>query len=106
MEKNYNIQNKVDDALNALETINEVPISRDFSSRVLERISIEKKTSGKTIGWFSPELQWAAMIVVLLVNALVIYYTLNTNAMDVGVSGIEQFAKDYQFYSESSSILN
>lgn len=106
MEKKYNIQDKVEDTLNVLDTINEVPVSKDFSRRVLQQITLEKETPVRTISWFSPELQWAAMIVVLLVNAVVIYYTLDTNSMDGSVTGIEQFAKDYQFYSESSSILN
>lgn len=106
MRKDYNIQDKIDNAINVLETIKEVKVSTDFSAKVLDSIECEKNTQEKSTSWFTPQLQLAAMIVILLVNAIVIYHTLNTNSMENNVSGIEQFAKDYSIYSESTNILN
>jgi len=106
MRKEYNIQDKIDDTLNVLETMKEVKVSTDFSAKVLDSIAYEKNTQEKPTFWLTPQLQLAAMIVVLLVNAIVIYHTLNTNSVENNVSGIEQFAKDYNIYSESTNILN
>lgn len=105
MEKNYNFKNKIEDTFEVLGSIEEVKVSADFSSRVLSSLEQEKNKS-KQITWLTPQLQLAAMIVVLLVNAIVIYHTLNTNTMDNDVSDIEQFAKDYNIYSDSTDILN
>ncbi len=105
MEKNYNIQNKIEDTFKVLDSIEEVKVSADFSSKVLGKLE-QAKMDKKQVAWFTPQLQLAAMIVVLLVNAIVIYHTLNTNTMESSVSDIEQFAKDYNFYSDSTDILN
>lgn len=106
MEKNYNIQDKIEDTFQVLESIKQVEVSANFSSKVLTSLEDEKQEQKKQIAWVGPQLQLAAMIVVLLVNALVIYYTLNTNDIENNVSDIEQFAKDYNIYSESNDILN
>ena len=106
MRKKYNIQDKIDDTINVFDTIEEVKLDSGFSAKVLDRIENEKNSKEKSIPWLTPQLQLAAMIVVLLVNAIVIYHTLNTNTMENNVSGIEQFAKDYNIYSDSNEILN
>lgn len=106
MGKNYNIQDKIEDTFKVLDSIQEVAVSSDFSSKVLNTLNQEKNKENTTVSWLTPQLQLAAMIVVLLVNAIVIYHTLNTNAIENNVYEIEQFAKDYNIYSESTDILN
>ncbi|MDT7833158.1 hypothetical protein RQM59_12245 [Flavobacteriaceae bacterium S356] len=106
MRKKYNIQDKIEDTIHVLDTIQEVKPSTGFSAKVLDLIENEKNSKEKSIPWFTAQLQLAAMIVILLVNAIVIYHTLNTNTIENNVSGIEQFAKDYNIYSDSNEILN
>lgn len=107
MKQNDHIQDKIDSTFNVLDAIEEVSVSKDFSSRVLQKITGENMHS-ETVSssWFTPQLQFAAMFIVLIMNTSVIYYALNTSNPNENVSGIEQFAKDYNINSESSISLN
>ncbi|MFY0604827.1 MAG: hypothetical protein JXQ93_12885 [Flavobacteriaceae bacterium] len=106
MKKNTTIQDKIDQTFNVLDAIKEVPLREDFSDIVLSKLNTENDKKGKINTWMTPQLQFAAMIIVLLVNASVIYYAFKTSDSNENVSGIERFAKEYLINSESSISLN
>jgi hypothetical protein len=105
-EKNH-IQEKVDRTFKVLDTIEEVAVSTNFSSKVLAKLKEEDQRVEEKSTWFTPQLQFAAMIIVLILNATVVYYTISSseNASE-SVSGIEQFAKEYHINSEATFSLN
>jgi hypothetical protein len=106
MKTNNNIQDKIDSAFDALNTIEKVSVSTDFSSKVFDKLASEHIEVEKNTTWFTPQLQFAAMIVVLLINASVIYYAFNTSEITENTSEIEQFAKEYHINSETTISLN
>lgn len=105
METNKTTTQKVDEVLSSLDNLEEVKISPFFKQSVLNKIELEKEKSVIQFSWFSPQLQLAAVCIVLLLNAIVMFYTF-TNNSSVSENSIETFAQEYHLQSSSDSILN
>ena len=79
-----------------------VKISTSFKQRVFNKIAVTKKE--KTVfTWFTPQLQVAAMVVILLVNASAIVYTFSTEKQ---TSEVDAFAQEYNFNSENTFTIH
>ena len=93
---------KGEDTFEVLDKINEVKISTSFKQRVFNKIAVTKKE--KTVfTWFTPQLQVAAMVVILLVNASAIVYTFSTEKQ---TSEVDAFAQEYNFNSENTFTIH
>ena len=92
--------NKVEDTaeqtLASLNQINEVIISDTFKNEVLSKIN---GTEPEIIfyNWFTPQLQLAVMLVVLLVNTVAVYQLFS--AQDN--TALENFVEQYELNSGS-----
>lgn len=102
MKTDKNIVAKVEDTYEVLDKINEVKISASFKQNVIHKIEETKKVK-TSFTWFTPQLQLAAMVVILLVNVSAIIYTFSTEEQ---TSAIDVFAQAYNFDSEDTFTLN
>ena len=85
------IDKKVDKAFELLDKINEVKVSPSFKKSTLDK-ALRYKEREIEISWFTPKLQLAAMVVVLVVNVSVISYTFWSSP---SVTNVGSFAQDY-----------
>lgn len=97
MDSNKDIEKKVEELLAKTVPTNEVPISPIFKDKTLDALFAEKEERGIITGWFTPKLQLAALIVILLANSYVLY-TINQSNYN---QQLEQFAESYQLSSDS-----
>ena len=90
------------DSVTDIETVNTTPF---FKDRVLSRL-VQKKENNKTLVypiWFGPQLQWAVLLVFMLLNLGVLYYYANSNQEQE----LQSFAQTYGLSSsQDDSILN
>mgnify|MGYP000271227423 CR=1 FL=1 len=105
-----NTQNKKsieeNNTLDILDEIQEVKVSPFFKNKVLNHIREQKEEKVILLGWFRPQLQIAAVILVLVMNALTLYYSLNLQDNTQELSGFEAFVQDYSIESTSDIYLN
>lgn len=102
MKRSKDIPIEVEDTFEVLKQIREVKVSASFQQNVLN--SIEKIAQEKiTFTWFTPQLQLAAMLLVLLVNTSVIVYTFSVEKQ---ASEIDNFAQEYSFNTTDTLTLN
>lgn len=97
MESNKDIEKKVEQLLAQAGQENEVPVSPFFKDKTLDILFAEKEETPIISGWFTPKLQLAALIVILLANSYVLY-TMNQNNYN---QQLEQFAESYQLSNDS-----
>ena len=90
------VEDKIEEAFSSLDKINEVKVSSTFKSRVLEEIQ-QAKEQKETYSWFTPKLQIAAMIIVLLVNTIAIAHLFS----DRDTTSFENFVEQYDLNSNS-----
>ncbi|MDO5977741.1 hypothetical protein [Flavivirga spongiicola] len=91
MEINKNIKNKVDDTLNAMDGTEAVKISPFFKDRTMQKLFVEKGEEPLIWSWFSPRLQLAALVCVIVLNVLA-FVQLNSNEYD---NNINEFTETY-----------
>ena len=100
MNKKENIAKQVDEILKMSSKINEVKLSLDFKEKVMQQLFDEKKEK-QLFSWFTPKLQFATLVVFILINSTVLFYNAQTN-YDAKVNS---FAETYNL-SKKESILN
>ncbi|WP_299061404.1 hypothetical protein [uncultured Polaribacter sp.] len=104
MENKEHIKNKVKDTFNVLESINKVEVNPFLKHKILQKLNnVEEKK--KEINWFTPKLQLAAFVIVLLMNAIAIYYVFSSTEVTI-TSDINSFAQEYSLQETSNSLLN
>ncbi|MFT4575841.1 MAG: hypothetical protein ACI9SI_000753 [Polaribacter sp.] len=107
MKNKEYINQQVDDTLGVLNTIEKVDVPPFFRHKVLQKLKAEREVKQSVFNWFTPQLQYATLCVVLLLNFGTIFYAFNTSQKTgTTSSGIELFAQEYSLQSESNSILN
>ena len=92
--------------LNILDEIQEVKVSPFLKNQVLNKIREQKEDKVPLLGWMSPQLQLAAILVILMVNATAIFYTLDEQNSNQELSGFEAFVEDYSLDSGNNISLN
>lgn len=91
--------------LDILDEIQEVKVSPFFKNKVLNQIREQKEEKVPLFTWFTPQLQFATLAIVLCINALTIYYTMNAEIpVQEELSGIEAFVEDYSLDSSTITL--
>lgn len=104
MENKELIKKKVEDTFNVLEDINKVEVNPFLKHKILQKLNNVEEKKG-VINWFTPQLQLAAFVIVLLMNASAIYYAFNSTEVTT-TSDINSFAQEYSLQETSNSLLN
>lgn len=105
MKLKENTDKYVEDAFEALETIEEVNVNHFFKHKVLQQLKNQKVEQPKFLRWFTPQLQLAALGLVLLLNASALFYAYSLQDYST-TNSLENFAQEYALQSETTSILN
>lgn len=93
--------------LDILDAIQEVQVSPFFKNKVLNKIEQQKEAKESIFSWFSPQLQFASLALVICINVTTIYFSIsNTQDSQEQVSGIESFVQEYQLDSDTSISIN
>lgn len=96
MENKTEINQNIKAAFNSLKQIQKVPVSGNFTSSVLDKIKLKEDKTLYVTRWFSPQLQIAAISLILLLNLGAIIYSVNTtDVKNINSSDIELFAREY-----------
>jgi|TARA_B110000977_G_scaffold58820_1_gene79919 hypothetical protein len=105
MKKKEYLDRQVDATFKVLEAIEKVPVNHFFKHKVLQKIQAEQHLKQPIITWFTPQFQLVTLVVVLVLNASVIFYSFS-NVKETSVTNIMAFAQEYSLQSRDSFILN
>lgn len=105
MKKKEYLDRQVDATFKVLEAIEKVPVNHFFKHKVLQKIQAEQHLKQPIITWFTPQFQLVTLVVVLVLNASVIFYSFS-NVKEISVTNIMAFAQEYSLQSRDSFILN
>lgn len=101
--KDSGINKKVNTTLNVVDTIQEVKVSPFLKDRILNNINTEVEETQNVWSWFTPKLQIAMLIVVILLNV----YAYKVLTSDNYNTTVEEFVDTYDFGEETyTSIFN
>lgn len=99
-----NIHKEVENAFAAISFLKKGEMNPFFKHKVLQRVANEKEETHPPFSWYKPQLQWATLSIILLLNVgAVLYASSNTNVSLT--SDIELFAQEYSLQSSSNAIL-
>lgn len=104
MERQKDIQKKIDQVLNAVPIGTDINVSPFFKDKTMQRLFIEK-TEKRSAFWFlfSPQLQLATLACVIVLNVL----TLTKLKESAYNENISQFAESYGLSTTTeTSLLN
>ncbi|QXP59580.1 hypothetical protein [Olleya sp. HaHaR_3_96] len=101
MKTNTNMQDKIDQTLNASENINAVTVSPFFKDKTMQRLFTQKEVVSKTWSWFTPQLQLATLVCVVVLNVYAIQQIKSTKYNEA----ISSFASDYGLNSDTDGSL-
>lgn len=103
MMSNTEIDNKVNATIDSIDSIEEVQVSPFLKDRILHQLDAEEELSTPIFSWFTPQLQLAALCVVILLNVYA-YTILSSQEYETKV---EEFVDTYDFGDETyTSIFN
>ncbi len=104
MKTPKDIEKNIEATFDVLSTIEEVNVSPFFKDKTMQRLFSEKEeTAATSFGWFTPKLQLATFVCVLLINVFGIYQMTKTEYDE----NISQFATMYELgEGESQSLFN
>jgi hypothetical protein len=103
MKTNKNIQHKIDDTFDSINKIKEVETPPFFKEKMMKRMFAEEKEEQNVFSWFSPKLQFATLVCVIVLN-ITAYTQLQTNSYN---DNVNSFATSYGLQSDSeNSIFN
>ena len=103
METNKNIQHKIERTLEVMDTIETVNVSPFFKGKTMNRLFAEKEEQQTVWSWFTPKLQLATLVCIIVLN-IVASTKLKETKYDENVS---QFAETYGLSTNTTtSLLN
>lgn len=104
MKTNSDMNKKIHDILDSAESIGEVKVSPFFKEKLMHRIrNASEEVQDATWFWFTPKLQLATLVCVVILNVLA-FSNLDETSYDENVSN---FAESYGLStSTESSLLN
>ena len=105
METNKNIQNKIENAFNAMDAIESVNVSPFFKDKTMNVLFAEKEEKQTVWNWFTPKLQLATLACVVVLNVVAFSKLEDSTSYDENLS---EFAESYGLSTsdEEASILN
>ena len=102
MKINKDIQKKIEETFDVVDTIKQVQVSPFLKEKTMQRMFVEKEERQIVWSWFTPKLQIATIVVVVVLNILAFtQLDLNTISEDT----IEDFAETYELSNEDESTL-
>lgn len=105
MKSKEYINQQVDATFKTLDAIEEVKVNHFFKHKVLQQLENEKEEKISILNRFTPKLQLATLVIVLLINTSAVLYAFSSQEQ-ISETSIENFAQEYSLQSESNSILN
>jgi hypothetical protein len=103
MTSNFEINKKVQETLDSIESIEEVQVSPFFKENVMHQIrNAPEDIQEVTWSWFTPKLQLATLVFVVVLNVMA-FSNLHEATYD---ANINNFAESYGLSSTETSILN
>jgi len=105
MDTDRNIQNKINDTLNTMESIENVNVSPFFKDKTMQRLFAEKEVEQTGWAWFSPKLQLTTLVCVVVLNIIAFTKLEESSTYDESVSAL---AESYGLSSsdDDTSLLN
>ncbi|MDO7170669.1 hypothetical protein [Mariniflexile sp. AS56] len=91
MDKNTDMRNKIDEAFDAFDAIQEVKVSPFFKDKTMNRLFAEKEVQQTTWSWFTPQLQLATLLCFIVLNVFA-FRQYNSNTYN---SNVTEFAESY-----------
>ncbi len=103
MKTNKDIQNKIDSTMSAIDTIEEVKVSPFFKDKTMQRLFAEKEDKQIAWSWFTPKVQLAILVCVVILNVIAFTRLKEASYSD----NVNQFAESYGLStSTETSLLN
>lgn len=99
--KNKTIFEQIEDTFEVLNSIEKTTVSPFFKQNVLNKMFLKEEKITVVRQWFTPKLQLVAIALVLLINAVSLFYVFNQNDSNT----IDNFAKEYSL-SSTNTFLN
>lgn len=106
MKNKTPINKQVEDTFKALDSIEKVQVNHFFKHKVLQKLKAEKDVKQTIFSWFTPQLQFASLALIVLLNASAIFYSYNSVDLTSSESALKTFAQEYSLQSIDNSILN
>ena len=101
MKTNINIQDKIDSTLNTADTIESVNISPFFKDRTLQHLFAEKEEEQTIWSWFTPKLQFATLVGIVVLNLLAYSQSNSATYEDT----VNDFADTYELSPNEEPLL-
>ena len=102
MKTNVEMNKKVNDTFDAIESIQEVKVSPFFKENVMHQIrSASEEIQDSTWSWFTPKLQLATLVCVVILNIMA-FNNLKETTYDESLSN---FAESYGLSTNTESTL-
>jgi hypothetical protein len=92
MKTNKHIQHKIDSTINVTNNFEDVRISPFFKDKIMQRLYAEKEEPYSIWSWFTPKLQLAAIVGIVVLNVLA-FSQLDANTTE---ETIEDFAATFE----------
>ena len=105
MDRDRNIQNKIDETLNVLERIEKVSVSPFFKDKTMNVLFAEKEEKQTGWSWFTTKMQLATLVCVVVLNVIAFTKLEQTSDYEDNIS---EFAESYglSVSDDDTSILN
>jgi len=101
MKTHIDIQKQVDKALDSMENVLEVKVSPFFKDKTMQHLFAEKEEKQVVWLWFTPKLQFAALVVVVVLNVL----ALSQLDSSVEVETVSDFVEAYDLSSDEELLV-
>ncbi len=102
MKKPKDINEHIETTFDTLNSIKEVKVSPFFKDKTMQRLFAEKEETVSTgFGWFTPKLQLATLICVLIINVVGLLQLTKTEYN----ANVSEFANAYELSQESEPSL-
>jgi hypothetical protein len=103
MNTKNKFEHKIEETLNAMDTIKPVNVSPFFKDKTMAVLFAEKEVEAKAWSWFTPKLQLATLVCVIILNVLA-FTKLDTYTYE---NNLNEFAEAYGLSSNTQeSIFN
>lgn len=105
MDRDRNIQQKIDETLNVLESMETAKVSPFFKDKTMSVLFAEKEDLKPAWSWFTPKLQLATLACVVILNIMALA---NLETDSTYEAHVTDFAESYGLTTSDNdtSILN
>ncbi len=101
METNKNINNKVEETIKSASSIEDANISPFFKAKTLDLLFSDNEVTQTTRFWFSPKIQLATLVCVVILNVFAFTKLKETTYND----NVNQFAESYGLSTSTETFI-